>query len=593
MGTGLSPKAKGAGLSSALSAISVKTILLVLLGAAVVVWFILRPNPTSAPPTSGSSIGNDMSTGASRASAPSPATAAQNERIERYPMLDCPDAVPPDQEFPIQVSLTEQQQTPDAKIMNGAATADGKLVLALPPTQDGSWKLDVVLSAPGLQFTRGTAISSIDLPRQGDATSAIFYVKAGPTAVARGTVHVLATYSYKGGYLARIGRDIQITSATPAANSEVPPGRPTVKDSGPVADTSATFGNTVPQPDLTLIIKNEGVTVLSPYVGLDTGTLKDSKGFSEWLALHSPGSAGRGSELVAPAPSRERAEGFGEQLYDNYAPDVFKRAFWALVKARGKDFRTIQIYSDNPDIPWELMRPVREDGTGRQDFLGLDYAVARWHMTEGGLRERPPYAETMPKMFVIAPHYSGTRSLDGEAVETEGLARLNGYSAVNGNMNALKELFSNPPQGIVHFAGHGELNPTDGDFAILLEDGELDTTTWRGMAKADPASRTFFFFNACDVGQAKHSGNFVDGWGPAVLSKGASGYIGALFPVNDQVAARFSVLFYQLLQQRMQTGPADVSEILERTRREVYQSTGNPTALAYVLYGDTNLTFTR
>jgi CHAT domain-containing protein len=125
----------------------------------------------------------------------------------------------------------------------------------------------------------------------------------------------------------------------------------------------------------------------------------------------------------------------------------------------------------------------------------------------------------------------------------------------------------------------------------LLEDGELDTTTWRGMAEAASSNHTFFFFNACDVGQAKHSGNFIDGWAPAVLGAGASGYIGALFPVNDQIAAKFSVLFYELLQRQMQVGPADVSATLERARREIYQSTGNPTALAYVLYGDTNLMF--
>jgi hypothetical protein len=568
----------------------VKAILLIVLVASVAVWFILRrnnPQQTSARSSSSGSMANDLSNGTAQSAA------THDERVERYPMLDSPDSVAVDQEFAIQVSLTEQQQTPDAKIMNGAATADGKLVLALPATQDNSWKLDVVLSAPGLQFTRGSAISSIDLPRQGDATSAIFYVKAGPNAAARGVVHVLATFAYKGGYLARIGRDIQVTSATPALTSEAPPMTPIVKTSGPVADTAAALTPGVPQPDLTLIIKGDGIIVLSPHLGGDSGTLKDPKGFSEWLAQHSPARAGRGSELVATEPDRERADGFGEQLYDNYAPDVFKRAFWALVRTRGKSFRTIQIYSDNPDIPWELMKPVREDGTGRQNFLGVDYSVARWHMTDGLFRERPPYSETMPKMFVIAPHYSGSRTLDAEATETQALARLNGYSAVDGNMKGLRTLFHNPPQGIVHFAGHGELSAARGDYEILLEDGALDTSTWRGMAQADPSSHTFFFFNACDVGQTKQSGNFVDGWGPAVLEKGASGYIGALFPVNDKIAAQFSILFYQLLQQQMQAGPADVSATLEQTRREIYKRTGDPTALAYVLYGDTNLKFVR
>jgi hypothetical protein len=170
--------------------VPIKAILLIVPGAAVVIRFILqrnRPQQSSvAPPaSSGSSISNDVSTNTA-----APTVATQNEQVERYPMLDSPDAVPADQEFPIQVSLTEQQQTPEAKIMNGATTPDGKLVLALPPTQDDSWKLDVVLSAPGLQFTRGSAISSINLPRQGDATSAVFFVKAGPKAVANGVVHV-------------------------------------------------------------------------------------------------------------------------------------------------------------------------------------------------------------------------------------------------------------------------------------------------------------------------------------------------------------------------------------------------------------------
>ena len=104
---------------------------------------------------------------------------------------------------------------------------------------------------------------------------------------------------------------------------------------------------------------------------------------------------------------------------------------------------------------------------------------------------------------------------------------------------------------------------------------------------------TFFFFNACDVGQSTQIGNFVDGFGPAVLGRGASGYIGALWPVNDKVAADFSVDFYQLMHKNMDAGSANVSAILERTRQVVYKETKNPTALAYVLYGDTNLKFVK
>ena len=577
-------------------------ILFIVLGAAFAIWIISQKNsrnPTPAPPSSNSGLSNNMGTDApARTSvvpgqspgAQTPAAPAHEEQVERYPMLDCPDAVPPDQDFPIQVSLTEQQQGPAARILGGKSTSDGKLVLSLPANQNDSWKLQVIVSATGLQFPNGS-IGSIDLPRHGDATTALFTAKAGPNLPADGKVHVLVTYWYQSRYLARIGRDIQVTGMAQAA-----PSRATVRTAGGVADSAAELSDQSAQPDLTLFIKDDSITVNSPYLQPTTGTLKDSKGFAEWLQQNSwnLASAGRGSQMTdtGQQSSSERAEGFGELLYEKYAPDVFKSAFWTLVDKRGNRFRTIQVYSDNPQIPWELMKPVRPGSKG-PSFLGVDYSIARWHVTDDGIqRDRPPGSETMPIMMVIAPHYTGARTLDAEASEIQGLAQISGYSAVNGNLPALRALFHNPPQGIVHFAGHGELSPTGGNFAILLEDGELDTTTWRGMVKDSP-NHPFFFFNACDVGQAKHTGNFVDGWAPAVLDAGASGYIGALFPVNDRVAAKFSVHFYELLQQQMQTGPADVSATLARTRREIYKSTGNPTALAYVLYGDTNLKFVR
>jgi hypothetical protein len=588
----------------------VKKILLVLVAAGAVIWYIAQRSEGTAPPAgppvpavsqstvarspSPGGISNEMSANTNSAARPAPSQASesQDEQVERYPMLDSPDEVAPQQEFHIQVSLTEQQIGPDLKFTDGQTTADGKLVFSLPANQDNSWKLEVALMAPGLEFIRGTQPDgSIILPRKGNATSVTFWARPGPKAIEKGVVHLTATFNYNGTYLARIGRDIQIKGVTPALASEPPVMRRTVKLSGAVEDTPAEFNHAPVPADLTVLIKGEGIEVLSPYLGSETGVIPESTGFADWLAQHSPGNAGRGSQMMEPIKRRESAEGFGNDLYDNYAPSLFKKAFWMLVDARGEKFRTIQIYTDKMEIPWELMRPVRENKKDRLPFLGLSYSVARWHMTDG-LRERPPFTQTMRKMFVIAPHYTGARALDAEATETQALAQMAGYSAVNGNMNGLRTLFQNSPQGIVHFAGHGELNAKS-DYEILLEDGELDTTAWKGMAQDDPSSHTFYFFNACDVGQARRSGNFVDGWGPAVLGKGASGYIGALYPVDDQIAAQFSIHFYKLLQQQMQVGPADVGEILERTRRDVYESTKNPTALAYVLYGDTNLEFRR
>jgi hypothetical protein len=566
--------------------IPVKKIVLVLLGIAAVAWYIGQRNTASAPTRPGqhNSMANDMSAGStSQATPPAPPPAPQNEAVERYPMMASPDEVQPEKEFPIVVSLTEEPH-PDVSILKGKQTPEGKLILSLPAGQE-SWKLSVLLSGDGLEFTQGANSATIDLPRKGDPTPATFLVKANPAVAPDGVLHVRAAFVYKATLLAHVQRDIKITGITSAVGPE------TATAQVAAAPANIEIDDRVPQPDLALIIKGDTVWVVSPWLERSFGSLPDIKNSSDYLAHHSPGSAGRGSEPVDSERATDEAKGFGETLYDNYAPDVFKAAFWRLVQLRGNRFHTIQISSDQPEIPWELMRPLRPDGT-RQDFLGLTYSVARWETNDGQLRDHPLYQQSMPKMFVIAPHYSGSRSLDGEASEIQELARLQGYSAVDGNRKGVSALFRSPPQGIVHFAGHGHLDAANDEFEILLEDGQLDVQSWRSMADAGLLSQTFFFFNACDVGQAKQTGNFVDGFGPAVLSKGASGYIGALWPVNDQVAARFSVRFYQLLQEQMQHGPADVSETLRRTRKEIYDGK-NPTALAYVLYGDTNLKFVR
>jgi hypothetical protein len=65
----------------------------------------------------------------------------------------------------------------DVQILNGED--NGKLAFSLPRTPDNLWPLEVVLMAPGLEFTRGTTpASSIVLPLKGNA---ITYTRFVPT----------------------------------------------------------------------------------------------------------------------------------------------------------------------------------------------------------------------------------------------------------------------------------------------------------------------------------------------------------------------------------------------------------------------------
>ena len=187
-------------------------------------------------------------------------------------------------------------------------------------------------------------------------------------------------------------------------------------------------------------------------------------------------------------------------------------------------------------------------------------------------------------MVVVAPRYAGTMALNGAQAEAASLHRSAGFEEVRGDYTDFRALAAHLPEGIVHFAGHGTVKQAEGgaQFAILLEDGEVVPATWKELASAS-TTHPFYFFNACEVGQAQQAVSALDGWGPALLESGASGYMGALWRVSDKAAETFAGNFYK----RMAASPGmPVAEVVRLTRQQTYEETHDVTALAYVLYAD-------
>lgn len=556
---------------------------------------------------------------------------------ERYPTIECPSDVAVGQEFAVQVSLTEEELTPEARVAQGTTNEAGQVVLPLAKSETGNWNLDVVLAVSGMEFTQGSNVGTLVLPEKGDSTVALFRLRAKPITVPEKTVKVLATLWHNGAYLARLERPLRVRAVTtaqaqaPASPAPPPPGlvrgavaaakNAPMPASNPVPALPPSAAQGDPAllqlgymaPDLTLLLLHregeEGDTLVveSPHLQPAHFTVPRVAGFPAWLEAQFRGvraRTGRGAAVEEPgeaaAPrSREAAEaflrGFGRQLYTQFAPAPFKEAYWKLRDQLGSNFRTLQIFTDDPTLPWELMRPTRADGSGEEDFLGLQLSVARWHLSQDTAQlERPPQLLGLRTIAVVAPRYTGAQSLPALVAELQSMKGLPGYATVDGDLKGLRKLAQDPPKGIVHFAGHGVVS-AEGvpEFRILLEDGPLDLMTWRGFTTDHPKEHPLYFFNACEVGQSKRVANFVDGWAPAVLRGGASGYIGALWPVSDQVAGRFAASFYQRINDSLGRGYARVADVLTETRTEVYRQTGDPTALGYVFYGDPNLFFYR
>ncbi len=72
-----------------------------------------------------------------------------------------------------------------------------------------------------------------------------------------------------------------------------------------------------------------------------------------------------------------------------------------------------------------------------------------------------------------------------------------------------------------------------------------------------------------------------------------AGYIGGLWSLGDEGAARFATSFYNRIRERLEAGEeARLTEVLRATRREFLEN-GDPTFLAYVFYGNPELVLIR
>ncbi|HXM46347.1 MAG TPA: tetratricopeptide repeat protein [Pyrinomonadaceae bacterium] len=522
--------------------------------------------------------------------------------IQRYPSIECPNPVVAGNNFDVLVSLSMNPVATGTLIENGKVGKDQPLELNLPSKD--SWNIEVVLMAPDFMFPEGNSASLL-LPKIGDSTPARFKLQSNAIQGTQQISKIYATLWYGDAYLGKIVREVKVLAAHSSLTKRAPSESQT--ESPKTQRESMSLSLERKSADLTVQIfesKNTGqseIYIRSDYLSARKPEFFDSKQLSDWLSIQYNKFFQLSAQLAELSPSeaasrrsdeaRDFMRGFGLELYREFCPPAFKRAFKELTEKRGQNFKTIQIFSDNFELPWELMRPINADGS-IHDFLGVEFVVARWHLSDVSAElDVPPQTLPITKLIVIAPQYKEEKNLPGQQEELDTLKSIIGYERLPGQLNSVKRLFEEFPQGVVYFAGHGSILSTERkiyQYSIQLEDGQLDLLTWRGLINHQSKNHPLLFFNACEIGQTQKVANFVDGWAPAALEAGASGYIGALWPVSDIGAARFGVNFYRSLELELRNGSASVPQILMETRRK-FSERADPTFLAYVYFGDANL----
>jgi hypothetical protein len=281
----------------------------------------------------------------------------------------------------------------------------------------------------------------------------------------------------------------------------------------------------------------------------------------------------------------------GRKLYRELFPPEMRAAYRAF---RGV-VDTLLITSDEPWIPWELVRPY-DDGPPEpidDDFLCSSFRLTRWLTGERG----PADAIGVERLACIAAgEVPGEKTLPHAGEELRWLRELAGRhrgiddrSLPRAAHPEVKARLEKEGIDLVHFVGHGRFDEADPDQSgFLLEDGRslrpLDLFHGRIRTQVR-GRRPLVFLNACQVAQQSYSLTGLGGWAPRWIGDcGCGAFVAPLWTVDDRLAYAFATTFYGALE-----GGRTFGEAARTARHRVRElDPSRPTWLAFTIYAHPN-----
>jgi CHAT domain-containing protein len=155
------------------------------------------------------------------------------------------------------------------------------------------------------------------------------------------------------------------------------------------------------------------------------------------------------------------------------------------------------------------------------------------------------------------------------------------------NLQDLTTLLDNARTGLFHFACHNKFTSADGS-VVTMADGPFRPSDL-GLAvqrKALAKSGPLIFFNACRSAGEIPGFTRMMGWARQFMGAGAGAFIGSLWPVRSGSARDFADAFYAAFAtEHLPLGKATL-----QARKMIAEETGDPTWLAYTVYGNPGAT---
>lgn len=455
----------------------------------------------------------------------------------------------------------------------------------------------VSLAPAGLEVLnekgKGKKVKSLVIEANEDAEPVVFYV-VGHTL---GSMPLRLDFHQDGVVLASLPLAIEVVAE--AASDE--------QHSVPAA-MLRTGGDPAPPPDLELRIlyhERDGhyrftFVLHAPTGGVDVyyreivGEERPGSAASYYQELWEPldllakGRDARPHPQPLPADqAHRRLIGIGQHLFDDLCPATLK-AF--LRDLQASPVHTLTIASDEPWIPWELLRPDIGD-LEAETFLCERYALTRWLA-----------GSQVPVRRIGVGRLSCIEAADGGAGQKLAGAvkdRLYLGELAHGAWLADESLAAATREGVLalldgkdldlwHFSAHGKVEMERADQAVIslvgqeyLRPVDMDRRRQHRIGRRRP----LVFLNVCQAGRQGRSLTGLSGWVRTWVERCRCGALVApLLTVDDELAHLFCRTFYQALQRGVLLGEA-VHEARQAAQKE---KPGDPTWIAYSVYGHPN-----
>jgi hypothetical protein len=514
--------------------------------------------------------------------------------VTRFPTIELTGEVKPRSQVEIVVDLALER--------DGSTETDGVTVKF--PARKQKLPISVRLSCPELEFAEGADRGTIILHKT--KPSKAWKTKARVSEGAGDSIIVRAIFSYEGRHCGSAKRAFGAAAPAPV-EQQAPPAVPAPKKS-PVPELprlEAPRDRTAGLAEMDLDATPPTLTVEVTCVNAATGTyqwdldmpravLRRARGLPRRLTCQmelGTNAAQFVTDLFAEIETLPETDhlaffqGVGDDLYAQ-TPQCFKDTYWALVASEGASF-PIQLLSDEPYVPWELMRPSRGVAGETSDFLGSNHPIGRWFLDHE--RALLPRLEK-GNVATIAPDYSKRPELgtlpDARSESKEICTRLKDRAtSLAGRKRPMLDLLEDGAKSdiaLLHFAGHGASISTQTKFAYLyLEDEDLRVFEVRRNETMLGLNRhPLVLLNACQLAQSGLNLGVLGGFAEALMQREFGGLIAPLWAVYDDHAKDVSSEFvYEVVE-----GGRAFADVVRDIRKRYADR--SPTFLSYLYYGD-------